>query len=92
MGRGRRASKHARPHRPLTSALGSERVETGDGSWVVRTVPGGTSDKSYICPGCQRPVPAGTGHVVAWPTAGHFGTELGVGARRHWHTACWRRR
>lgn len=87
----RRASKHARPHRPLSEALGAERAETSDGSWVVRSVPGGSGAKSYTCPACHRSIPPGTPHVVAWPTSGAFGVDVGVGARRHWHTGCWRR-
>lgn len=58
----------------------------------MRSVPGQSSTKSYTCPGCSRPVAAGTPHVVAWPTGADFGLEVGVQARRHWHTGCWQRR
>lgn len=92
MVRGRRVSKHARPHRELGAGLGAERTEQGDGSWVVRSIPGGRSDKTYRCPGCARTIPAGTAHVVTWPTTAAFGLDVGVQARRHWHTACWARR
>jgi hypothetical protein len=38
--------------------------------------------KSYICPGCNQELRAGTGHVVVVPTEA---PDL----RRHWHVACW---
>lgn len=41
--------------------------------------------KQYICPGCDRDIPAGMGHVVAVP---RDAPDL----RRHWHKACWERR
>ncbi len=90
--RGRRHSKHTRPHRPLAPGLGAERAEQRDGSWVVRDVPGAAATKVYTCPGCSRPIPAGTPHLVAWPTSAVFGRDVGVEARRHWHSGCWRRR
>jgi hypothetical protein len=41
--------------------------------------------KSYVCPGCQQSVPAGTGHVVAVPRGD-------PASRRHWHRPCWEQR
>lgn len=41
--------------------------------------------KPYLCPGCNRDIPAGTGHVVAVPLEA---PDL----RRHWHKGCWARR
>ena len=41
--------------------------------------------KSYLCPGCGRDIPAGTGHLVAVPLGA---TDL----RRHWHRGCWEAR
>ena len=41
--------------------------------------------KGYVCPGCQRDIPAGTGHLVAVP-------EEAPDLRRHWHHACWDQR
>ena len=38
--------------------------------------------KTYLCPGCNRDIPAGTGHVVAVPVDA---PDL----RRHWHGGCW---
>lgn len=49
------------------------------------------SAKSYTCPGCHREIPPGTPHVVAWLSEGRFWEETGVGARRHWHSACFDR-
>jgi len=41
--------------------------------------------KRYLCPGCNRDIPAGLGHIVAVPRA-----EPDL--RRHWHHGCWQRR
>lgn len=38
--------------------------------------------KAYVCPGCHRDIPAGTGHLVAVP---RDAPDL----RRHWHRGCW---
>lgn len=38
--------------------------------------------KVYLCPGCNRDIPSGTGHMVAIPVGA---TDL----RRHWHHGCW---
>ncbi|HEX2301477.1 MAG TPA: hypothetical protein VHH34_23750 [Pseudonocardiaceae bacterium] len=54
-----------------------------DGEWLVRTVPGARTLKSYRCPGCDHEIRPGTAHVVSWP-AGESSAE-----RRHWHAGCW---
>ena len=41
--------------------------------------------KGYLCPGCNRDIPEGMGHLVAVPIDA---PDL----RRHWHRACWTRR
>jgi hypothetical protein len=41
--------------------------------------------KTYRCPGCNRDIPPGTGHIVAVPPSD---PEL----RRHWHRGCWMNR
>lgn len=41
--------------------------------------------KSYICPGCENEIARRVGHVVVVPIEA-------VELRRHWHTACWKRR
>jgi hypothetical protein len=72
-------------HVPLRSAAFT-RTESGpDGDWVVRSVPGSSSDRFYRCPGCDQEIPARTPHVVVWP-AGEYGS---VDERRHWHATCW---
>jgi len=38
--------------------------------------------KIYLCPGCNRDIPPGTGHIVAIPIEA-------VDLRRHWHRGCW---
>jgi hypothetical protein len=53
----------------------------------VRAVSGAASaapDRPYRCPGCDQLLPAGVGHLVAWPA-----DDLDASDRRHWHTACW---
>jgi hypothetical protein len=41
--------------------------------------------KQYLCPGCNRDIPPGLGHLVAVPPEA---PDL----RRHWHHACWEQR
>lgn len=70
------------------ATAGPERTESWpDGDWVVRLVPGAASVKSYRCPGCDQEIPAGTAHLVAWPSL-----SPGPSERRHWHRPCWDRR
>lgn len=51
----------------------------------VRRVQPYEARKAYVCPGCNRDIPSGTGHVVAVP---HEAPDL----RRHWHHGCWTNR
>lgn len=51
----------------------------------VRRVQPYEARKGYVCPGCNREIPAGTGHVVAVP-------REAPDLRRHWHRGCWARR
>jgi hypothetical protein len=55
------------------------------GEWFVRRLNGASSDRSYLCPGCQQVIAPGTPHVVVWPADG----AGGLPDRRHWHTPCW---
>ncbi len=48
----------------------------------VRRVQPYEASKGYVCPGCNRDIPAGTGHLVVVPIAA---PDL----RRHWHRGCW---
>lgn len=41
--------------------------------------------KAYLCPGCNRDIAAGTGHIVAVPLDA-------ADLRRHWHHGCWNNR
>lgn len=41
--------------------------------------------KTYVCPGCNRDIPPGLGHLVAVPPDD---PDL----RRHWHRGCWQHR
>jgi hypothetical protein len=51
--------------------------------YQVARVPGFRAGKDYVCPSCHNPIPAGLGHVVAWP-------DDRTDDRRHWHNHCWR--
>lgn len=79
----RRNRRRPEQVRPLSAGYTSRRVE---GEYLVQSVPGGRTGKTYICPGCNQPIAAGVAHIVAWPD--HEGPE----GRRHWHTPCWNRR
>ncbi len=43
------------------------------------------ANKFYVCPGCNRDIPPGMGHMVAVPVDA---PDL----RRHWHRGCWNNR
>jgi hypothetical protein len=72
--------------------------EAADGDWVVRSLTGAGSDKTYRCPGCDQEIRPRTPHVVTWPAYARdsdldpWDTESAADWRRHWHTACWRAR
>ena len=38
--------------------------------------------KTYQCPGCNRPIEPGVGHLVVLP-------REAPDLRRHWHRGCW---
>ncbi len=65
------------------------RVELGpDGhDYEVASIPGARAFKTYRCPGCDHEIRSGTPHVAVWRVEDAKG-----GDRRHWHTACWRKR
>ncbi|MCB1005683.1 MAG: hypothetical protein KDB35_15980 [Acidimicrobiales bacterium] len=56
-----------------------------DDDLEVRRVQPYEATKTYLCPGCNRDIPPGTGHIVAVP-------RLAPDLRRHWHKGCWDRR
>ena len=90
----RRHNKWQRDRPELSMSLNSlpRSHDEADGSWIVQQVRGNSSGKVYTCPGCGQELPAGTPHTVAWRSAGDFGYNTGVGARRHWHTSCFNAR
>ncbi|WP_344307422.1 hypothetical protein [Brevibacterium samyangense] len=90
----RRSNKWARDTRELSFSLNGLRRthDEPDGRWIVQSVRGNSSGKSYICPGCNQVLPASTAHVVAWRSDEEFGIGVGLDGRRHWHAACWRSR
>ena len=68
-----------------------ETVEQWDGlDWVVRSIRGSSSTKTYRCPGCDQEIVPATPHVVVWRAEPIVGQ--GPEDRRHWHTSCWRAR
>jgi hypothetical protein len=93
-----RKNKDRRAVRPepaeLDRSFGFQRaVSADDGEWIVRSVTGEASGKSYRCPGCDHEVRPGTPHIVAWPAASEYGSGGGgLDHRRHWHTPCWNAR
>lgn len=52
------------------------------GELDVRRVQPYEARKRYTCPGCNRDIPAATGHYVVVP---RDAPDL----RRHWHRGCW---
>ena len=61
------------------------REDTADGLVEVRVVQPFQAVKTYLCPGCNHEVAAGTSHLVVVPVADPDG-------RRHWHRPCWEQR
>lgn len=51
--------------------------------YEAHATPGIKAHKEYVCPSCGNVIPAGQGHVVAWPVDA-------ADLRRHWHRHCWR--
>jgi len=72
----------------LTASVGARR-ERGPGGEEYRVAVPRPSEKTYVCPGCQREVDGRVTHIVAWPADGLFGPEAAAEQRRHWHTGCW---
>jgi len=72
----KRAPKRKAPRRPDPS-------DTDDAE--VRFVQPYQATKAYLCPGCNRDIPEGMGHMVAVPPDA---PDL----RRHWHRGCWANR
>jgi len=72
----KRAPKRKAPRRPDPS-------DTEDAE--VRFVQPYQATKAYLCPGCNRDIPEGMGHMVAVPPDA---PDL----RRHWHRGCWANR
>ena len=55
---------------------------TATAACEIRRVQPYQATKSYLCPGCNRDITPGTGHIVAVPVDA---PDL----RRHWHYGCW---
>ncbi|MHA7986849.1 hypothetical protein ACX9R5_13705 [Rathayibacter sp. CAU 1779] len=88
-GRGRAADEE--PDDLSRMLTGWRRTETRRGrEWNVQPVSAASAIKSYTCPGCGGVVAPGVAHVVVWRADGVLGDAADLGARRHWHTTCWR--
>ena len=55
------------------------------GDFEERFVQSYQATKTYTCPGCNRDIPPGLGHIVIVPVDA-------LDLRRHWHRGCWTRR
>lgn len=84
----RNRREQTRPRTPASAPGWGSREEAADGEWIVRTVPGAQTSKTYRCPGCDHEIRPETPHVVTWPAD----DPGGVADRRHWHRACWEAR
>ncbi|TMR90648.1 ATP/GTP-binding protein [Nonomuraea basaltis] len=83
-----RRARRRESSRPFGFPTGLEKVEEWpDGEWKVRMLNGASSSKDYRCPGCDHEIRSGQPHLVAWPN-----WRGGDEERRHWHSACWRKR
>ncbi|MGO1839852.1 MAG: hypothetical protein ACTH2J_02140 [Candidatus Microbacterium stercoravium] len=92
MGRSRKRRPERRsPDDSLDRLIsGWRRTESRGGSeWNVQPVGQGRSEKHYSCPGCSRPIEAGSAHLVTWRADGVLGDRADLEARRHWHSHCW---
>lgn len=67
-------------------------VAKADGDWYFRPITGTASTKPYRCPGCEQMIPMATPHTVVWPVQKSLLSESAIDERRHWHSACWRRK
>ena len=86
MGRKNRRRVDDIPEGVGPAVYGARRVEEfGGEDWIVQTITGSASTKTYRCPGCDQEIRPATAHVVSYPMDGPGGVE----ARRHWHTPCW---
>lgn len=96
MGRSNRPRRRGRPRKGSSGGGLPPSLQRGDITevsyagqlWAVRQVRPNDSGRSYLCPGCQQQVSAGTAHTVAWPVE----SMQELANRRHWHTVCWRAR
>lgn len=89
---GRRNRREEQPEPSEIRLGGLRRSETfADGDWIVQHITGSATTKTYRCPGCDMEIRPGSPHIVAWPDY-LSGGDAAVEERRHWHTACWKRR
>jgi hypothetical protein len=75
-------AKKARPKKKSVPRV-ADPSDTDDAE--VRFIQPYEAVKVYLCPGCNRDIPVGMGHMVAIPPDA---PDL----RRHWHRGCWNNR
>jgi len=76
----------------LDSARPERKVPKADGDWYFRPITGASSTKPYRCPGCEQIIAVATPHTVVWPVQKSLLSASALDERRHWHSACWRRK
>lgn len=83
----RRSSKPPHPKGAPRSRIGSSRPMDPSAAQdsETRFLQPYQATKTYLCPGCNRDIPPGLGHIVAVPPED---PDL----RRHWHRGCWNNR
>ena len=83
--RKRKGSSAKKPRKRRTGRPIRVSDPSDTGASEIRYVQPYEATKSYLCPGCNREIPPGTGHMVAVPPDD---PDL----RRHWHRGCWNNR
>ncbi|MEM7322508.1 MAG: hypothetical protein AAF531_05420 [Actinomycetota bacterium] len=78
--KGKKKASKAKKRRPVRVVDPSDTADT-----ETRYVQPYEAVKTYLCPGCNRDIPPGQGHMVAIPPDA---PDL----RRHWHRGCWNNR
>lgn len=81
----KKAKRRKKKAKPKTTKIGTTLDPSAADDAETRFVQPYDATKTYICPGCNRDIPPGVGHLVAVPPDD---PDL----RRHWHRGCWRNR
>ena len=79
--KGKKKGKPSRSPKGIPRVLDPSAVDDAKIHYILPA----DATKTYICPGCNRDIPPGLGHMVAVPPDD---PDL----RRHWHRGCWSNR